>query len=151
MYSQIKQKLINVCYECILITLLLISWGFKVKAQSELTVADDFQMAVNNGLWVAVALSAFGGVVGLLGRLQDQAWLTKAKTTSLIGAILGEIAFSIFIGVLILFLGTENGMSSYQIISAVLVGSWLGTKAGRLLLAYVKSSHDRISDSLGGK
>ena len=135
MYSQIKQKLINVCYECILITLLLISWGFKVKAQSELTVA----------------LSAFGGVVGLLGRLQDQEWLTKAKTTSLIGAILGEIAFSIFIGVLILFLGTENGMSSYQIISAVLVGSWLGTKAGRLLLAYVKSSHDRISDSLGGK
>lgn len=151
MYSQIKQKLINVCYECILIALLLISWGFKVKAQSSLTVADDFQIAVDNGLWVAVALSAFGGVVGLFGRLQDAEWLAKARASSLILSVLSEISFSIFLGVLILFLGSENNMSSYQIISAVLVGSWLGTKAGRLLLAYIKTGHDRFSDSLGGK
>ena len=151
MYAKIKQKLIPICYECILITLLLLSWGFKVKAQSNLTVADDFQIAVDNGLWVAVALSAFGGVVGLFGRLQDAEWLDKARASNLILSVLGEISFSIFIGVLILFLGTENEMSSYQIISAVLIGSWLGTKAGRLLLAYLKTGHSRITDSLGGK
>lgn len=151
MYAKIKQKLISICYECVLITLLLLSWGFKVKAQSNLTVADDFQIAVDNGLWVTVALSAFGGVVGLFGRMQDAEWLDKARASSLLLSVLGEISFSIFIGVLILFLGTENEMSSYQIISAVLVGSWLGTKAGRLLLAYLKTSHSRITDSFGGK
>lgn len=141
----------GICLEVSVIGITLLLFTLTARAE-ELgnTLASDFMQMVDEGLWIAVALSVFGGVVGLLGRLRDPVWMERAKQSGIAISVLGEITFSVFTGVIIMFYGKNAEFSNLAILTAILAGSWLGTKAGRLAMSYIKDNRDKLANLIAG-
>lgn len=141
----------GICMEVSIIGLTLLLFTLTARANEQgVTLATDFMSLVNDGLWIAVLLSVFGGGVGLIGRLRDAAWMQEAKKSGVMLSVVGELTFSVFTGVLILIYGKSTGLTNLTILSSILAGSWLGTKAGRLAMVYIRSNRDKIASMIAG-
>lgn len=144
--TKIARWFVDLCWECILLLLVLFTYTVIAYAQP-LALDADLRKVWENSLMTVLTLSTLGGVVGLLSRLRDEHWRSKASSTGLMLAVVGELSFSIFTGLLIYFVGAHSGWQSYTVIVGILLGSWMGTKAARYFWIWInerKSSLGRI-------
>lgn len=139
------------CLEVSIIGVTLLCFTITARAQEQgNTLATAFMGLVDDGLWITVMLSLFGGVVGLLGRLRDPRWMESARKSGIFLSVLGELTFSVFAGVFIMIYGKHMEFGNLGILTAILAGSWLGTKAGRLALAYFKEHRGKLASMIAG-
>lgn len=125
------------CYECALIFLVLLttlSFGAHAGGLNE-----EFSRIVAEDMSSVIILSLLGGTIGLISRLADPEWL---EADSKILVVLMELSSSAFTGIVIATIGQHYAVSASGVIAAILLGSWLGTKAIRLIFLWVRSKYE---------
>lgn len=141
--GKFREWLISFCWECLYIGAIASMYTALAFAQPS-SLNADVRYFLDNHLEAVLGLSLLGGIVGLLSRMQDPKWRQRASTSGMIITIVSELSFSIFTGVLLVYVGTHQQWDGYLVIISILVGSWLGTKAARIILLWVKGRSDAL-------
>lgn len=150
MLPSIKKFFEELCYECLLIALILLIYSVAALAQP-LGLDEELRHLWDTSLVTVIALSVLGGIVGLLARMQDKAWRDEAKSDGMFLTVVAELSGSIFIGILIFFGSIHYQWTNYMTVVFVLLGSWLGTKATRLLVVWIRENKANLISLLGDK
>lgn len=136
--SKVRDWLVHLCWECLYIVGIIATYSILAVA-NPVSLNAELHDLINNHLWAVLALSLLGGAVGLLSRLQNPKYRAKATASGLLFTIVSELSFSVFSGLLLLYVGVHQAWDSYMIVISILVGSWLGTKAARILWLWIRS------------
>ena len=139
--NKFREWVIRFCWECLYIVALIATYSVLAVAQPR-SLNADMDYLRDNHLGAVLGLSLLGGIVGLLSRMQDPKWRANASTSGLLITIISELSFSVFTGLLLLYVGIHQQWDGYLVVISILVGSWLGTKAARIILLWIKGRSD---------